>query len=70
METKVQIEGHTNLVRSIDSHAIINTSTNDYNAFINKRKKEKDTNEKIQKLENEVVEIKAILSEILNFVKR
>lgn len=71
METKiVQIDGHSNLSRNIDSHAVINTSTNDYEAFLNKRKKDKEFNQRLANLETDMHNIKNMLSEILNHIKK
>lgn len=70
MENKiVQIDGHSGLCRDINSHAVINTSTSDYEAFINKRKKEKDLNNRLSVLETDMGSIKDMLSKILKAIE-
>lgn len=70
METKIiKIEGHSDLIRNIDSHAVINNSIKDYEAFINKRKKEKELIQRLNSLEQDMYDIKNVLSEILTIIK-
>lgn len=70
METKIiKIEGYSDLIRNIDSHAVINNSTKDYEAFINKRKKEKELTQRLNALEQDMYDIKNVLSEILTIIK-
>lgn len=70
MDKIIQIEGHSNLSRNIESHAVINTSTNEYEQFINKRRKEKEIYNRINSIETDIHELKSILNEILNIVKK
>tara|TARA_X000000368_G_scaffold104018_1_gene80456 strand:+ start:744 stop:935 length:192 start_codon:yes stop_codon:yes gene_type:complete len=61
----IKVEGHKNLYRD-DSGAIINTDTAEYNQYMrvkNRRKSEKD---EIQRLRNELDEIKSMLKDITN----
>lgn len=61
----IKVEGHKNLYRN-DSGAIINTDTSEYNQYMrvkNRRKSEKD---EIQRLRNELDEIKSMLKDITN----
>ena len=61
----IKVEGHKNLYRN-DAGAIINTDSSEYNQYIrvkNKRKSEKD---EIDRLRNEIDEIKSMLRELTN----
>ena len=61
----IKVEGHKNLSRN-DAGAIINTDSSEYNQYIrvkNKRKSEKD---EIDRLRNEIDEIKSMLKELTN----
>jgi|TARA_B100001079_G_scaffold244225_1_gene231348 hypothetical protein len=61
----IKVEGHKNLYRN-DAGAIINTDSSEYNQYIrvkNKRKSEKD---EIDRLRNEIDEIKSMLKELTN----
>ena len=61
MSDILKVEGHTHLVRDVNSNAIINTNTNEYQLYMKRvkvREKEAD------KLRNAVKEINNIKSEI------
>ncbi len=61
----IKVEGHKNLYRN-DAGAIVNTDSSEYNQYIrvkNKRKSEKD---EIDRLRNEIDEIKSMLKELTN----
>ena len=61
----IKVEGHKNLYRN-DAGAIVNTDSSEYNQYIrikNKRKSEKD---EIDRLRNEIDEIKSMLRELTN----
>ncbi len=70
MEKIVQIDGHSNLHRNIENHSVINTSTSEYELFINKRRKEKEIHNRISNIESDVHELKTLLNEILNHLKK
>tara|TARA_Y100001973_G_C5169178_1_gene317991 strand:- start:293 stop:484 length:192 start_codon:yes stop_codon:yes gene_type:complete len=61
----IKVEGHKNLYRN-DAGAIVNTDSSEYNQYMrikNKRKSEKD---EIDRLRNEIDEIKSMLRELTN----
>ena len=61
MSDTLKVEGHTHLVRDVNSNAIINTNTSDYQLYMKRVKvREKEAN----KLRNAVKEINNIKSEI------
>ena len=60
-ETHIQIEDNPDLVKDTASQAVINTNTN---AFINRRQqlsKSKQNEERINKMESDIAEIKKLL---------
>jgi hypothetical protein len=70
---KVKVEGYSGLVRDLNTNAIVNTRTVEYNAYMKKYKaREKnndmlrDTVKEINTLKNELFEIKKLLKEVIN----
>ena len=71
--SKVKVEGHSGLIRDLNTNAIVNTRTVEYNAYIAKYKaREKnndmlrDTVKEINTLKSELFEIKKLLKEVIN----
>ena len=65
MEYK-KVEGHSDLIRDLESNAVINTDKTAYKNYIllkNQKLKEK---ERLDKLENEVGEIKSLLKQLVD----
>lgn len=58
---KIKVEGEPHLVRDMDSNAIINTNKSEYDRFVEKSKQKN----KINKLEEELCEIKSLLKKLL-----
>jgi len=59
-----KVEGYSHLIRDEETKAILNTNMSDYNAYIaQKRIKEKE-NQKLQDLEEDLVNMKGDLNEI------
>jgi len=61
----IKVEGHKNLYRN-DAGAIVNTDSSEYNQYMrvkNKRKSEKD---ELNRLRDEIDEIKSMLKELTN----
>lgn len=61
-----KVEGHSELVRDMESGAIINNDTTAYQNYIMMREQKLKEKERIEKLENEVGEIKSLLKELIN----
>jgi hypothetical protein len=57
----IKVEGEPNLVRDLDSNAIINTNKNEYDKFVEKSRQKN----KINKIEEELNEIKSLLKQLL-----
>ena len=71
--SKIKVEGHSDLVRDINSNAIVNTNETEFTAYIRKYKaREKnndmlrDTVKEINTLKSELFEIKKLLKEVIN----
>ena len=73
MSSKIKVEGYTALVRDLNSNAIVNTNTTEYNAYIRKYKAREKNNDmlretvkEINTLKSELFEIKKLLKEVIN----
>jgi len=69
---KIKVEGHDSLARDIRSNAIVNTSKNEYQLYMNRiRSREqqgdqiRNTIKEINVLKQELFEIKSLLKEVL-----
>ena len=61
----IKVEGHKNLYRN-DSGAIINTDSAEYNQYMIVRNKRISEKSELQRLRNEIDEIKSMLRELTN----
>ena len=61
----IKVEGHKNLYRN-DSGAIINTDSTEYNQYMKIKNKRISERSELQRLRNEIDEIKSMLREITN----
>ena len=71
--SKIKVEGHNNLVRDLNSNAIVNTNTTDFSLYMKRQKmREKQSDElrntvkEINSLKSELFEIKKLLKEVIN----
>ena len=71
--SKIKVEGHNNLVRDLNSNAIVNTNTADFSLYMKRQKmREKQSDElrntvkEINSLKSELFEIKKLLKEVIN----
>ena len=72
MSDTLKVEGHTHLVRDVNSNAIINTNTSDYQLYMKRvkvREKEADklrnAVKEINNLKKDIREIKELIKEIV-----
>ena len=72
MTIKLKVEGYTNLVRDIETKAIVNNNITDYQVYMNRiksREKQGDqirnTIKEINILKQELFEIKELLKEVI-----
>jgi hypothetical protein len=61
----IKVEGHKNLYRN-DSGAIINTDSTEYNQYMKVKNKRISERSELQRLRNEIDEIKSMLRELTN----
>mgnify|MGYP001171842979 FL=1 len=61
----IKVEGHKNLYRN-DSGAIINTDSVEYSQYMKVKNKRISEKSELQRLRNEIDEIKSMLSELTN----
>ena len=64
-----KVEGHSNLVRDINTNAIINTNMNDYENYKSLKKIKEQERQKMECLENELNEIKNDMNEIKSLLR-
>ena len=64
--TYKQVEGENNLFRDTDTGAIINTDRSAYIAYKTKRQQKLKEMNQIDKLQNEVDEIKSLLYKVID----
>jgi hypothetical protein len=69
---KIKVEGHNSLARDVRSNAIVNTSKNEYQLYMNRiRSREQQSDEirntikEINLLKQELFEIKNLLKEVI-----
>ena len=72
MSDTIKVEGQTHLVRDVNSNAIINTNTSEYQLYMKRvkvREKQadelRDTVKEINNLKSEIREIKNLIKEIV-----
>lgn len=61
-----KVEGHSELVRDMDSGAVINNDTTAYQNYIAMREQKIREKQRLDNLENEVGEIKSLLKDLIN----
>jgi hypothetical protein len=64
-----KVEGKQNLVRNLNTNAIINTNSAEYNQYITLRRMKQNEENKINSLENEIIGLKTDLGEIKSLLK-
>ena len=64
--TYKQVEGENNLFRDTDTGAIINTDRSAYIAYKNKRQQKIKEMSRIDKLQDEIDEIKSLLYKVID----
>ena len=62
----IPVEGHPNLYRDEKTGAIINCDTNGYNQYKNLVNNKIAQKQEIEKMKNDIEEIKSLLKELIN----
>ena len=65
----VPVEDKPGIFRDIDTNAIINKNTNDYNTYIQSRKRMKSKNERIEDLEQKVNDLSGDIGDIKSMLQ-
>jgi hypothetical protein len=66
----LKVEGHSNLVRDPKTNTIINMDTFEHQEYVSRRSAKNAEDQKIQSLENDVLNIKSDLDEIKNLLRK
>jgi|TARA_R100000482_G_scaffold122549_1_gene70490 hypothetical protein len=61
-----KVEGHSSLVRDTESGAVINNDSTSYQNYIAMREQKLKEKERIDSIEEEIVEIKSLLKDLIN----
>ena len=65
MEYK-KVEGHPGLIRDLETNAVINNDKSAYQNYIQLREQKLKEKERLDRLENEVGDIKSLLKQIID----
>lgn len=58
----IKVEGHSNLLRDVDTNAIINTNISEYEKYLILKEKKENSNKQIINMQNEISAIKDDIS--------
>ena len=65
MNNYIKVEGHPNLVRDKNSGVILNINKSELNANRIRKEKQREKDNKIEQLKNDVSEIKSMLNKLV-----
>jgi len=65
----LKVDGHSNLMRDPETNSIINTNMSEYQEYISRRNMKTEEENKIQKLEDDIVTMKSDLDEIKSLLR-
>ena len=68
--SKLKVEGHSELVRDLNSNAIVNTNTTEFSAYMSKYKAREKNNDLLRNTVKEINTLKSELYEIKNLLKK
>jgi len=63
--SKLNVDGHANLHRDLNSGAIVNNNSAEYQTYMNVYRKKQQQSSRIDNIESELSEIKNLLSKLL-----
>ena len=70
MSDTLKVDGHTHLVRDVNSNAIINTNTSDYQLYMKRVKVREKEADKLRNAVKEINNIKSEIREIKDLIKK
>jgi polyhydroxyalkanoate synthesis regulator phasin len=65
MDSLIKVKDEIGLHREMQSGAIVNTSSTDYNKYIEQRNKMKHQQERINKLEDDVADLRNLIQQMV-----
>jgi hypothetical protein len=65
MEYK-KVEGHSDLIRDLETNAVINTNKTAYQDYLKMREEKLNEKQRLDNMENEIGEIKSLLHKLLD----
>lgn len=69
MSDILKVDGHTDLVRDVNSNAIINTNQTEYQLYMKRIKVREKQSDKLRNAVKEINNLKSELREIKNLIK-
>jgi prefoldin subunit 5 len=69
MSKYLKVEGHTSLVRDINSNAIVNTNASEYQIYMQRVRSREQQGDQIRNAVKEINTLKTELREIKNLIK-
>ena len=69
MSDTLKVEGHTHLVRDVNSNAIINTNTSEYQLYMKRVKVREKQGDQLRNAVKEINNLKKELREIKSLIK-
>mgnify|MGYP001295011923 FL=1 len=70
MSDIIKVEGHTHLVRDVNSNAIINTNQNEYQLYMKRIKVREKQSDQLRSAVKEINNLKSELREIKELVRK
>lgn len=66
---KVKVSDNLNLVRDLNTNAILNTNYNDYKNYLKIKQQKENENKRVDKIESDVISIKKDLQDIKELLR-
>jgi len=66
---KVKVSDNLNLVRDLNTNAILNTNYNDYKNYLKIKQQKENENKRVDKIESDVMSIKKDLQDIKELLR-
>jgi len=64
-----KVEGHSNLVRDVETNAILNTNLSEYHNYIKMKKIKENENKRVENLESDLALVRDDLNEIKKLLR-
>ena len=61
-----KVEGHSDLIRDLETNAVINTNKTAYQDYLKMREEKLNEKQRLDNMENEIGEIKSLLHKLLD----